>query len=189
MNSRIVNDLKDEYGVKKDKFGDLKDEYGVKEDKFSDLKDEYGVKEDKFCEGDHEDDEFFGDLFSEPRDKTIYNLGDLKFEWLDEEDVSYTVRVCENFHIKTNIKRVRDSMDRLLEDNDKPDILKWSEANRELEMFCDAAAQAGRDVIDFDMEMTEILDAVWKLLEDENDEFNIGDGEEGPEYYQENNNF
>ena len=130
----------------------------------------------------------------EPRDKSIYNLGDLKFEWIREEDVSYTVRVCENFHIKTSIQRVRTSMEKLLEDNDKPDITKWSEANRELEIYCDAAAQAGRDVIDFDMEMSEILDAVWDLLEDEareddNDEFNVGEGEDGPEYYLENMNF
>ena len=137
-----------------------------------------------------DDEEFFGGLYSEPRDKTIYNLGDLKFEWIKEDDVSYTVRVCENFHIKTNIQKVRASMDRLLEDNNKPDIMKWLETYNELEIFCDAAAQAGRDVIDFDVEMTEILDAVWILLEneaeeDENEEFNIGNDEEGPEYYQE----
>mgnify|MGYP003323624576 CR=1 FL=1 len=111
------NRNEDKYGVKEDKFNSDADKYEVKEDKFSDHDSEYGVKEDKSSMNDQTDDEeFFADLYSEPRDKTIYNLGDLKFEWIEEDDVSYTVRVCENFHIKTNIQKVRASMDRLLED-------------------------------------------------------------------------
>ena len=162
--------------------------------------------------------DLFEDLFDEPRDMSIYNLGDLKFEWIDEEDIEYTVRVQQNFHYKTSIKQVKASLDRLVEDNDKPDIMKWLEASNELEIFCSAAAEAGRDVIDFDVEATEVLDAVWELLEygdndgenanhevnedddynnnddnnedmeeydDVDNEFNVGDGEEGPEYYKE----
>ena len=92
-------------------------------------------------------------------------------------------------------------MRNLLEDNDKPDIMKWLETSHELDTFCDAAVRAGRDVIDFDMEVREILDAVWTLIEyneDQADEeergddgddedleyLNLGEGEEGPEYYQ-----
>ena len=73
--------------------------------------------------------------------------------------------------------------------------------SHELEVFCEAAVEAGRDVIDFDIEVREVLDAVWTLMEEnengngqgqgeaERDEenmelFNIGAGEDGPEYYQ-----
>ena len=128
-------------------------------------------------------------------------LGELKYEWIEEEEVAYVVRVHSNFHIKTSIEQVKASLDRLLEDNDKPDIMKWLEASNELEIFCEAAAQAGRDVIEFDIKATEILDVVWEILEDnENrnedggddeddddsreEEFSVENDENGPEYYQ-----
>ena len=123
------------------------------------------------------DADLFEDLFNEPRDMNIYNLGDLKFEWIEEEDIEYSVRVHQNFHYKTSIRQVKASIDRVLEDNDEPDIMKWLEASNELEIFCNAAAEAGRDVIDFDIEATEILDAVWKILEyGNNDEVNDDNG-------------
>ena len=160
------------------------------------------------------DADLFEDLFNEPRNEDIYNMGDLEFEWLDEEDIEYCVRVHHDFHYRTSIRQVRASIDRVLEDNTEPDIMKWLEASNELEIFCNAAAEAGRDVIDFDIEATEILDAVWKIMEDnsndhgndgdngdnnndeeddenlddndeDDEEFDVEDDNEGPEYYKE----
>ena len=79
--------------------------------------------------------------------------------------------------------------------------MKWLETSHELEVFCEAAMAAGRDVIDFDIEVREVLDAVWALIEENengNDQeeeeaegeeenlelINLGEGEDGPEYYQ-----
>ena len=151
-----------------------------------------------------DDQDLFEDLYEEPRDMTIYNMEDMRYDWIDETDVEYSVRVQSDFHYNTSINQVKNSINELLEDNDKPDLMKWLEASSQLEVFCAAAAEAGRDVIDFDMEMTEILDQVWDMMEQEvneeneendyadddngdedehEDEFNVGNGDEGPEYY------
>ena len=107
-----------------------------------------------------DDQDLFEDMYEEPRDMTIYNMEELRYDWIEENDVEYSVRVRSDFHYNTSIHQVRESVHELLEDNDKPDLMKWIEASRQLEVFCYAAAEAGRDVIDFDIEMTEILDAV-----------------------------
>ena len=139
---------------------------------------------------------------SEERDQNIYDIGDhLRFDWLEEEDVIYLVERWTGGYDKTWIGKVKESLRKLLEDNEEPDIMKWLEASHELEVFCEAAVEAGRDVIDFDIEVREILDAVWTLLEfnednvgDEDGEDHgededlerliLGEGEDGPEYYQ-----
>ena len=138
----------------------------------------------------------------ERRDEGIYNIEDhLRYDWLEETDVIYLVERWTGEYEKITIERVKESLRNLLEDNNKPDIMKWLETSHELEVFCDAAVMAGRDVIDFDIEVREILDAVWILMEnnenqeDEEEEVNdgeddelehlmLGEGEEGPEYYQ-----
>ena len=124
-----------------------------------------------------QDADLFEDLFDEPRDFEIYNMGDLEFEWMEEEEIEYCVRVHQNFHYRTSIRQVKASIDRVLEDNTNPDIMKWLEASNELEIFCNAAAEAGRDVIDFDIEATEILDAVWKIMEDNSNDVGNNDND------------
>ena len=121
--------------------------------------------------------------------------------WLAEEDVVYIVERWTGGYDTTWIGRVKESLRNLLEDNEDPDVMKWLETSHELEVFCEAALEAGRDVMDFDEEVREILDAVWILMEfnedgvgngEEEDDGEdedlerlvLGDGEEGPEYYQ-----
>ena len=176
---------------------DLSDDEDSTKDEREDFDNETLVKSE-------DDRDLFEDLYDEPRDVTIYNMEDLRYDWIEENDIEYSVRVQHDFHYNTSIHQVKNSINELLEDNDKPDLMKWLEASRQLEVFCAAAAEAGRDVIDFDMEMTEILDQVWDMMEHEvneenidndyadddngdedehEDEFNVGNGDEGPEYY------
>ena len=167
--------------------------------KGGECKEKTETREEKIQEGE--------DTASEPeedeeRDEGIYNIEDhLRYDWLEEDDVIYLVERWTGEYEKITIERVKESLRNLLEDNNKPDIMKWLETSHELEVFCDAAVMAGRDVIDFDVEVREILDAVWILMEDnenhvdeeevgndgEDDELEhliLGEGEEGPEYYQ-----
>ena len=157
-------------------------------------------KEEKDMNEIEEDRSVYEDSETEQRDVDIYDIGDLRYDWIEEEDVIYIERGYTGDHKRTSIWRVKASMEELLEDNDKPDIMKWLEVSHELEVFCEAAVAAGRDVIDFDIEVREILDAVWILIEDNENEnvqeeeeangdegdlesINLGEGEDGPEYY------
>ena len=195
-----IEDLSDNGEYVNPNTSDLSDDEGSIK---SELKD-FNNEEEVAIVKNEDDQDLFEDLYREPRDVTIYNMEDLRYDWIEENDVEYSVRVQHDFHYNTSIHQVRNSINELLEDNDKPDLMKWLEASRQLEVFCAAAAEAGRDVIDFDMEMTEILDQVWDMMEHEvneeneendyadddngdederEDEFNVGNGDEGPEYY------
>ena len=153
----------------------------------------HGIKEE---EGTLEEEEV------EESEQGISNTGNSQGVcWLTEEDVVYIVERWTGGYDTTWIGRVKESLRNLLEDNEDPDVMKWLETSHELEVFCEAALEAGRDVIDFDEEVREILDAVWILMEfnedgvrygEEEDDGEdedlerlvLGEGEEGPEYYQ-----
>ena len=109
--------------------------------------------------------EMLDDSETEQRDSDIYDIGELRFDWLDEEDVIYIVQGYTGDYERTSIGRVKTCLDRLLEDNEKPDLLKWLEVSHELEVFCEAAVEAGRDVIDFDVETREALHRISESLE------------------------
>ena len=193
-------DVSDEGDYVNPTTSDLSDD----EDSIKDEHEDFDNEEEETLVKSEDDRDLFEDLYDEPRDVTIYNMDDLRYDWIEENDIEYSVRVQHDFHYNTSIHQVKNSINELLEDNDKPDLMKWLEASRQLEVFCAAAAEAGRDVIDFDMEMTEILDQVWDMMEHEvneeteendyadddngdedehEDEFNVGNGDEGPEYY------
>ena len=132
--------------------------------------------------GSEERSEMFYDSEMEQRDSDIDDMRDLRFDWLDEEDVVYIVQGYMGDYERTSIGRVKRSLERLLEDNDRPDIMKWLEVSHELEVFCEAAVEAGRDVIDFDTEVREVLDAVWTLME-ENESTQASQPKEGYFFY------
>ena len=166
-NSIKIEDLSDDGDYVNPNTSDLSDDEGSIKSEHKDFDNEEEVAMVK----NEDDQDLFEDLYKEPRDITIYNMENLRYDWIEENDVEYSVRVQNDFHYNTSIHQVKNSINELLEDNDKPDLMKWLEASRQLEVFCAAAAEAGRDVIDFDMEMTEILDQVWDMMEhDDNEE-------------------
>ena len=83
------------------------------EEKKQDIKD--SMNEEEVSMNDLEEGrEMFDDSEMEQRDSDIYDIGELRFDWLDEEDVIYIVQGYTGDYERTSIGRVKTSLDRLL---------------------------------------------------------------------------